>query len=842
MEMNGNINLKDKSYDLKIAGSHINIGKFTGVGDLGIFTGALDLSGKEFDPAEMKFIASLVVDTAGYKGYNYTNIKADLNGDKGRYNYSLKADDPSFKSELTGEFVLNDTLKGVEIKGRLALDADRVNLKKGVSLNANIEAGLNKSGKALGGFASVKDLTVNKDNNSGKLKSLDLSFQSSDTLIKGKITSDFLKADGYYEGSVDNIINVFKEGRFRGIALLDSAVSNRVPYITLMDNMDFTLEASYNPFISLLVSDTIFSFQKIFLKIMKDSTGLATTEMSVDKFNLGKSRGYNASLDLKRNPERTGVVISADSLRYGTVSLTGLGAEISSTGDSAKVSLFAGDTKNSTVYDIDLIAYKTGKLIKMTTSRKQWVINGYPWEVAPGDFLIMDSGGKDLLADLHLKKDNRTIDFYGKRSEKITFECMGLGLKMLLIPGMNSHGYDGEFSGRIDYMGGVKSEIAAQLDIDRMKMNEDILGSMKISGKYQSDTLGNIEGSLNAGMNDSSVLKLDFRYGKKPEQRSLSTEFSKLPLIIIGSLSGKYISDLEGSIGGRIDLKPVNDKPQLDGEIRVSNLGLRLIPVNARFYLPGDIVKIKENRLLFSNFTVLDSLRNRLDLDGSVDLSDVKNITADLQVTSDNLQVMNTSPSDNPEFNGSVFVNSSISLSGPMQKPSLKGSLVLAQGTVINYKYIENLAVSETEKMITFASLSEDKLPDKKNKTQINQISKTPDIEATVEINPNTLFNFEISKGYDIGVHISGGGFMTYSLLPGKVIDLTGMYEIRQGSSELKIPGWPRKDFTITPGSYVRWDGQVNDPDLRIETTSKVRGSMLIRSIRRTGRSILSLP
>jgi hypothetical protein len=42
MEMKGNINLKEKSYNLKIAGSHIDMGKFTGVGDLGIFTGTLD--------------------------------------------------------------------------------------------------------------------------------------------------------------------------------------------------------------------------------------------------------------------------------------------------------------------------------------------------------------------------------------------------------------------------------------------------------------------------------------------------------------------------------------------------------------------------------------------------------------------------------------------------------------------------------------------------------------------------------------------------------------------------------------------------------------------------------
>ncbi|MDZ7635200.1 MAG: translocation/assembly module TamB domain-containing protein [Bacteroidales bacterium] len=34
-----------------------------------------------------------------------------------------------------------------------------------------------------------------------------------------------------------------------------------------------------------------------------------------------------------------------------------------------------------------------------------------------------------------------------------------------------------------------------------------------------------------------------------------------------------------------------------------------------------------------------------------------------------------------------------------------------------------------------------------------------------------------------------------------------------------------RKDFTITPGSYLRWDGQVDNPVLNVETTSKVRGS-----------------
>jgi hypothetical protein len=825
MAMDGSISLDDKSYDLRVSGSHIDLGNLTGIKDLGIFSGILGVRGKDFSPATMKLAAKLEIDTVGYKGYNYRKISGDVNGENGLFTYDLKADDPSFKCDLAGTLNLSDSLTAGQIKGKLALDADKVNIYKGGSVSAELKGGLNKTGTGLSGFATIKDMTLNRDNNSGYLKSFDMSFEANDTLVKGKISAGFLNADGYYEGSVAGIRKVFREGRFRGIALLDSAVSNHTPYISLMDNMFLTLEASYDPFIGLIVSDTVFSFNKVLLKMVRDSANRAMAEIGVDRFNLGESRGYNAFISLQRDTERSDLSIRADSIRYGPVSFSGLGAHVSSSADSAKISFYAGDSNRSTLFDIEGIAYKGRDGIKLTTRKDQWVINGFIWKVAPGDFLIMDSRSTDLLADLHLKNELHTIDIYGKKSEKISFECRGLGLKMILIPGMNNLGYEGDFTGKIDFKGGIKTEITANMDILGMRMHDDNLGNMKISGKYESDTLGNIEANLNAGMNDSSVLRLDLKYGRKADERSLNTEFNKLPLLIIGSLAEKYVSDLEGTLGGRIDLKPVSGKMTIGGEVRVNNLGLRLIPVNTRFYLPGDVIKITDNRLLFNNFTVLDSLRHRLDLNGSVNLTDPLNIIADLQVTSNRIQVMNTAPGDNPEFNGSIFVDSRINLSGELQKPSVSGSIVLAEGTVINYRYTENLAVSETEKLVSFASLSENVQPDEKKIIEITRMSRSPDIEATVEINPNTVFNFDISKGFDIGVRISGGGFLTYSMMPNSTIDLTGLYEIRQGSSELKIPGWPRKDFTITPGSFVKWDGEVDDPDLRVETTSRVRGS-----------------
>ncbi|MCK7538520.1 MAG: hypothetical protein MZV63_49960 [Marinilabiliales bacterium] len=64
--------------------------------------------------------------------------------------------------------------------------------------------------------------------------------------------------------------------------------------------------------------------------------------------------------------------------------------------------------------------------------------------------------------------------------------------------------------------------------------------------------------------------------------------------------------------------------------------------------------------------------------------------------------MLNTTEKDNPGFNGSVFVDTKLTITGPVQSPSIAGSLVLAEGTVVNYMYTENLTVSETEKTITF--------------------------------------------------------------------------------------------------------------------------------------------
>jgi hypothetical protein len=418
------------------------------------------------------------------------------------------------------------------------------------------------------------------------------------------------------------------------------------------------------------------------------------------------------------------------------------------------------------------------------------------------------------------------IDLHGSKSDTINLDLKQVAINKLIIPGIIPYSLDGILNGSVNYRKGLKQMINTRMDILQVQASGQMLGDINVNGRYQSDTLGSSEANVNILMADEGEMSVSAKLGTNPA-KGIHTKFKNLSLNYLGPFLQKYISGLTGKVNGGVDLTFPKDNPELNGSLRLSEAGFRIIALNAKYTLPGDEILIKNNEIVFNQFVVLDSLRKRLNVKCRINMNSRPNPTADLRITSDNLQVMNTTEKDNPAFNGDIFINSKLNITGPVQNPSISGSLVLAGGTVINYRYVEDLTISETQKTIKFASLRVDQFADMQNREFIKKSSNSPHLEASIEIDPKSIFNFKINRGFDIGVQIRGGGFLNYAILPNSTMNLSGRYEIQQGRADLKIIGWPRKYFIISPESYLRWDGRVDDPELNIETTSNVKGSYL---------------
>ena len=819
----GSVDLDNKSFTLKMSFIGLELGKLAGIKELDRISGNLDFTGKEFSPYIMSMDGTLTLDSAVFKGYNYNSINAEIHGDNGKFIYEVNSADQFFECNLNGELDLKKSSTSATIGGLFDINAGRLNIYKGISARGDLEADLYLSSGEIKTSVNLKDVTVSNEIKSEDLKNLSLIFVSNDSLVSGDLRADFIKADFRFAGSLDDLGSIFTKNRSKGLYLLDSTVNNRIPFVSVLPVMNLSVESVSDPFTGLILSDTVFSYNMVSLKMVKDNKGITNADLTIDRFKIGTRSGFGTSMHFKNLPDSSFLIIKADSIKSGKISLTALETDLTIENDTLIYRLKSNSSNDSLLYDIEGAAYKSDGKIKLITNNPEWILNGYPWTISPGEFLILEPAEKDFIADLHWKNGEHSIDIYGRKSEKIWLDLNKVWLHMLIIPGMNTFGFDGEFTGKIDYQGSDKTELGIQMDIMQMKSAETMLGNMNINGSFLSDTLGNIESDLKTLINDTSSLDLSIRSGKNSGRKTFRSEFKSIPLNILESLTSKYVSRLEGEVSGKLELKSEADIPRLDGEVKFTKTALTVVPLNARFYLNDDVIKLENNQMLFRSFTIQDSLKKQLSVNGGINFKNTSNVTADLQITSDHLQVMNTSAEDNPGFNGSIVVDSKLTISGPIQKPLISGNIVLAEGTIVNYKLTEDLNVSETEKTITFASLDQDTT--ETGKATVTIMSGIPDIEASIEINPNSLFRFEISRGYDIGLEITGGGFLNYALLPSKAISLSGTYEISQGRSELKIPGWPRKVFVITPGSLVKWNGPVDDPELNIETTSRVRGS-----------------
>jgi hypothetical protein len=195
-----------------------------------------------------------------------------------------------------------------------------------------------------------------------------------------------------------------------------------------------------------------------------------------------------------------------------------------------------------------------------------------------------------------LEERSACNDTYAE-AEKIFIECRNIGLSMLTFPGMNTLGYDGELTGEISYQGGNRNELDIVMDIRKIKWSDQRIGDLKMKGRYLSDTLGLIESDLSAVMNDTSLINMMVRSEKNTGQKSFRTDFSKIPLAVLEPMVSKYISGLQGDVSRELTYASTGNRPKLDGAIQINQTALKVIPLNAVFYVPHDGFKLENNQL-----------------------------------------------------------------------------------------------------------------------------------------------------------------------------------------------------------------------------------------------------
>ncbi len=829
IDLSGSFDLKKDSFELVSLFDQVRLDRILDSHELGTYTGSCEITGNGLKYKSITADAVLSVDSIRFKGYDYTNGKIACSIRPSIYDFRFMVDDPALRLDLTAGVNIADSVLAINTSATFMVKGNNLNLLADTidvegSLDGDIIKGINSFDADL----TISDLVVTTPQNKIVAGLLNTSLRS-DTLrtsLSGQ--SGFYNMDAQIEKPLNDLKSIIPGFKNYIGSLLDSLTMSPAIRNSYLPRISAKINLNHHEVFDVILNG--FHFGDIDLELINSPANerLHLTILGRDvKYKMISLGILNTRFTDSAGAINLQVATDSSTILSHPVNKLLLTSHLANGQGIANLSII--DRMNEMVYDLEISSEADSNHLYFKVPSKQLTMNGVQWQMDAEEFLSYDLGGKWISPSLKMHTDNSSIQLMAQGNEfnnLLTCDLSNVSVTSLLPENIIRGNPRGQISGSVRYnaYGEYRKKINSDLIFSDLRWSDLDFSNLTLTGQYKSEKPGDFTLEAYSRLDSAEiVLKVEKPGGGS---RIINAELKKFPINTLEPFVKKYLSALDGSISGNLNIASSEEIENIIGEILITKGNLRINMLNSAYKIPEAKIGFAGGKILLDNFTVLDSLNNKLFVNGSVDISHPKVIYTDLDILSSDLQVMNRREQDNSTFFGQVFVDSKLSVKGPLANPDLKGKILLTGGTEIFYSMKEDLSLSESEKVITFvsdkplnynANLSMNLGPAKVNKSTVKTL---------VEIDPKTRINFNLSQRmYVIDLMIQGGGTLNYSLLENNQMNLSGKYEIGGGRANVKMIGWPSKQFRIASGGFIRWDGNIEDPTLQFEALNRVRSS-----------------
>lgn len=834
VELAGKIDFNTQSYDLSSSVEKLMLGELIKVDELGMLTGAGTFAGVGLDPSSMRATIDMRIDTLGYREYNYsgTQITGDLWPDS--IQFVARIDDPSLQGRISSVITTPwDSVLMVSAHTSVKVAMHKLHLSEDtLYLESEGDVHLQKLPHALETDVLLSGLRLETPQKEAEIGALQVKFLSDTSRTRLTAEAEFIQLESEVDVSVDSLGTLKRSYSEYVVSLIDTVYENDQLRLGFLPDMLVEGKLTYHDILGILLNDSTARFSNLSFALANDSPG------SIIKYNLeGENLEYknlktdNLKITLTDSAGILDLGIDAFDNSFSSTKLKHLSIK-SLFGDwESQTVLNLFDQQDRVLYNFEIFSRLDSNLLALYIPSRQLILNRTVWQMEKPDLVAFNITTREFYPSFHIQQDRAVIELFTEASEGaaqygLSLDNVGFSsiLTKEVIPGNPS----GSITGRLTYRARENGNKAIETTVrlDSMHWSELNMNEVNLEGSLESFADGDYKIDVLAVMDTSRIELVAER--KDSIHQEVNAAIELLPVKTFQPFVNEFVSDLRGKISGNLGISSSGSKKEFTGGLNINDGGVRVNSLNSTFRIPGDSIVLKDRRLVFNRFTILDTLDNELEVDGYIDFRPEGSILTNLDIASSSLQVMNKADDDQATFAGNVIIDSRLRVRGPLRSPVITGRLRLDEGSRLFYRHEEDLNISETEKTIHFITYNEEgEVQEARERTGSGALRRTS-IETEVEINPTTQFNFSLSKQiYRINLEIVGGGVLNYQMLGNNQNLLSGRYEIREGLADLKMVGWPGKSFRITEGGYVRWDGPVENPELKIEAVNRVRTSYM---------------
>ncbi|WP_294187410.1 translocation/assembly module TamB domain-containing protein [uncultured Sphingobacterium sp.] len=823
-KFNGKVGMigRDTTYDAYVSIRDFDIGKIMKMDStLGILSFEGKIKGHGTDPKKLVANFDGKVNRMDAMGYRYQNIDMNLTADKGDIKAAVVSPDPNIQLKLNATANMKSKYPQVDFE----LQVDSINLKNLKLMDDEFKY----QGKLVGNFSSADPNFLNG---------------------AAHITNSSIFYSGAYY-SLDSISLIAKADTSRNLLLLKSDFLNahlvgKYKILELQNAIQDILQVYYQPGKAVKVpkyepQNIEFSAQLTRTKFIRDFLPelTAMSDITLDGMFNSQSKTILAKLDAPKiiynGTEINNVTLdinTLDSTLYYSALINKIkvsNIELVNTVFSGKViqnnldfGLWIKDKKEKEQYHLGANMRVDNGAFVFSLLQDGLMLNYDKWTINPNNVLrfgstgiqanefILSNKGQELSISSQDSVLNSPINIAFKNFRIETLSKMLESETVELGGGINGQATISRLESSPVFV--------SDLVINKFYIGQDTVGNVNIKVNNEKENTYNANISITENGNNV-VLNGDFVNPPQGEARlDFTLDIAPLSMQTVQAFSLGYLKDSKGNLEGQLKITGSPSTPLINGDVKFKDAQFNIAMLNALFKAKDETIHLDERGITFPKFALEDKKGNIAKLTGSIATTTYTDFDFNLNVNTDNFEVLNSTQSDNDMFYGKMYLTSNLRIRGNLDKPIVDGTIKVLDDTDFTFVMPnDDPGMADRKGVVEFV--------DKRDTTRANVFAKLDsmtvtrltgiDVDLNLQTDKDAKFKILLDAGSQDALNIQGEAELNAGIDASSKITLSGTFTVDKGSYSFSF-GPVKKDFTFRKGSTITWNGDPLDAQLNI--------------------------
>jgi len=364
----------------------------------------------------------------------------------------------------------------------------------------------------------------------------------------------------------------------------------------------------------------------------------------------------------------------------------------------------------------------------------------------------------------------------------------------------------------------------SKLQVTDFLVNETPLGDfmLDVSGDQSLS-----EYTLNAYLKDD--IKKSFRASgtistaTAQNQMNIDINLNRFNLVALSPLGGIVVDNVHGLASGDVQLTGQLTEPQFNGSVDLYGAGLRFPYLNTDFdFQDKATVQVLPDGFDLGMITLIDTqYRTSGKMGGRITHKNFGFWELDLELNSDRLLVLDTSPADNELYYGTGFIDGTASITGPVNELFIDVKARTERGTEFFIPLSDEQDLGDSSVIYFLAPETEGN-----SETVSANPADGKGLEMRFDMEVTPAATVEITIDQESGSYLrgSGSGDLLVEVNTRGKFRMYGDYTVDAGVYNFRY-SLINKQFNILPGGSMVWQGDPTEAFINVEAVYRTNAN-----------------